>query len=99
MLSLIYNKIECFVADFKLSDKYAFSGTELIEYLNKNKILENKEEILEEFNNSLTYLSEEEWGTPLMLVVKDGEVVGHSNGFLSEETYVEFLKAQGIIGE
>ena len=34
-LWILNNKIECFVADFKLSDKYAFSGTELIEYLNK----------------------------------------------------------------
>ena len=72
-----------------------------INYLNMTDLsdLENGEAMLEEFNNSLTYLSEEEWGTPLMLVIKDGEVIGHSNGFLSEETYVEFLKEQGIIGE
>lgn len=72
-----------------------------INYLNMTDLsaLENSEEVLEEFNTSLTYLSEEEWGTPLMLVVKDGKVVGHSNGFISEETYVELLKNQGIIGE
>lgn len=34
-LWILNNKIECFVADFKLSDRYTFSGTELIEYLNK----------------------------------------------------------------
>ena len=34
-LWVLNNKIECFVADFKLSDRYTFSGTELIEYLNK----------------------------------------------------------------
>lgn len=72
-----------------------------INYLNMTDLnnLENKEAILEEFNNSLTYLNKEEWGTPLMLVVKDGEVVGHSNGYRSEENYVAFLKEQGLIGE
>ena len=61
--------------------------------------LENSKEVLTEFNTSLTYLSEEEWGTPLMLVVKDNEVVGHYNGYGSEDSYVKFLKEQGIIGE
>lgn len=80
-----------------IADKYNVK----INYLNMTDLsdLENSETILEEFNTSLTYLSEEEWGTPLMLVVQDGEVIGHSNGFVSEETYVNFLKEQGIIGE
>lgn len=32
---ILDNKIECFIADFKLSDKYTFNGTELLEFLNK----------------------------------------------------------------
>lgn len=32
---ILDNKIECFIADYKLSDKYTFNGTELIEFLNK----------------------------------------------------------------
>lgn len=80
-----------------IADKYNVK----INYLNMTDLsdLENSEQILEQFNTSLSYLSEEEWGTPLMLVVKDGKVIGHSNGFVSEDTYVEFLKEKGIIGE
>lgn len=32
---ILDNKIECFIADFKLSDQYTFNGTELLEFLNK----------------------------------------------------------------
>ena len=32
---ILENKIECFIADFKLSDQYIFNGTELLEFLNK----------------------------------------------------------------
>ena len=34
-----------------------------------------------------------------MMIVKDKEVVATSNGYLSENNYVKFLKDQGIIGE
>ena len=80
-----------------IADKYNVK----INYLNMTELnnLENSDEVLTEFNTSLTYLSEEEWGTPLMLVVKDNEVVGHYNGYGSEDSYVKFLKEQGIIGE
>lgn len=32
---ILENKIECFIADFKLSNQYTFNGTELLEFLNK----------------------------------------------------------------
>lgn len=32
---ILENEIECFIADFKLSDQYTFNGTELLEFLNK----------------------------------------------------------------
>ena len=32
---ILENKIECFIADFKLSDQYTFNGAELLEFLNK----------------------------------------------------------------
>ena len=60
---------------------------------------ENGTELINEFNSSLAYLQNEEWGTPLMMIVKDKEVVATSNGYLSENNYVKFLKDQGIIGE
>lgn len=80
-----------------LSDKYNVN----INYMNMTDLndLENKEQVIEEFNNSLTYLKEEEWGTPLMLIVKNSEVIANYNGYGSEEAYVMFLKENGIIGE
>lgn len=80
-----------------ITDKYDIK----INYLNMTELnnMENSQEVLTKFNTSLAYLSEEEWGTPLMLVVKDNEVVGHYNGYGSEESYINFLKEQGIIGE
>lgn len=72
-----------------------------INYFNVTELKdsENSEELITEFNSSLTYLQEEDWGTPLMLIVKDGEVIGSSKGYLSADSYVTFLKEQGIIGE
>lgn len=72
-----------------------------INYLNMTEIKneENGTELINEFNSSLAYLQKEEWGTPLMMIVKDKEVVATSNGYLSENNYVKFLKDQGIIGE
>lgn len=48
-------------------------------------------------SESLDYLSENEWGTPLLLVVKDKKVVDASNGFLDKASYEEFLKKNGFI--
>lgn len=72
-----------------------------INYLNMTEIKneENGTELINEFNSSLAYLQNEEWGTPLMMIVKDKKVVATSNGYLSENNYVKFLKDQGIIGE
>lgn len=55
------------------------------------------EEAVEKFENSLSYLTENKWGTPLMLIVKNGEVVAVQNGLLSEDGYVSFLQKNGIM--
>ena len=72
-----------------------------INYFNMTSLQEsdNSESLTQEFNSSLDYLNNDGWGTPLMLIVKNGEVISASNGFISEETYVKFLKSQGIIGD
>lgn len=72
-----------------------------INYLNLTEVQssENGSELIEEFNTSLSFLTEEEWGTPLMIVVKEKQVIGSSKGYHSEEDYVDFLKEQGFIGE
>lgn len=72
-----------------------------INYLNLTELQtsENASELMKEFSSSLTFLSEEEWGTPLMIVVKDKKVIANSNGYYSEQKYISFLKEQGFIGE
>ncbi|MDD2377436.1 MAG: thioredoxin family protein [Bacilli bacterium] len=55
------------------------------------------EEDYDEFLSSLSYLKEKEWGTPLMLVVENNEVIDNINGAASKEFYVEFLKENGFI--
>ena len=72
-----------------------------INYINLTEVQssENGSELLKEFKSSLKFLTEEEWGTPLMIVVKYNEVIGSSKGYHSEEDYISFLKKQGFIGE
>lgn len=50
-----------------------------------------------EFLSSLDYLKEENWGTPLMLVVEGKKVVDTSNGFKDKETYIKFLQETNFI--
>lgn len=72
-----------------------------INYFNLSELQasENASDLIKEFTSSLTFLSEEEWGTPLMIVVKDKKVIANSNGYYSEQKYTSFLKEQGFIGE
>ena len=72
-----------------------------INYLNLTELKseENGTELVEKFNSSLEFYTKEEWGTPLMIIVKDKEVIGSSKGYHSIEDYVEFLKKKGIISE
>lgn len=60
---------------------------------------ENSTELIAEFNSSLSFLTEEQWGTPLMIIVKNKEVIANSKGFLSTNNYISFFKEHGIIGE
>lgn len=47
---------------------------------------------------STTYFKEnEDWGTPLMLIAKDGDAVIADSGFLSKEATLSFLKENNII--
>ena len=55
------------------------------------------EEETEKFNNSLKYLSENEWGTPLTLIIKNGEVIDSANGLLDYDGYVKLFEDNGLI--
>ena len=65
-----------------------------INYLNMTNL---NEEEAEKFRNSLDYLKNEEWGTPLTLIIKNGKVIDTANGLLDKDGYVELFKKNEII--
>lgn len=47
------------------------------------------------FSSSLAYLNSEEWGTPLVLIVQNGEVIAENNGYVELGTIKSFFEANG----
>ncbi len=47
------------------------------------------------FNSSLAYLNSEEWGTPLVLIVQNGEVLAENNGYVELDQIKEFFTSNG----
>ena len=43
------------------------------------------------------YMSQNEWGTPLNLLYKDGKRIAELNGYVSSDELVEFLKENKVI--
>lgn len=48
------------------------------------------------FQNSLDYLNSEEWGTPLTLIVQNGEVIDANNGYVELESLKKFFSKNGL---
>lgn len=48
------------------------------------------------FSNSLEYLSTEDWGTPLTLIVQNKEVIDSNNGYVELESIKSFFKENGL---
>ena len=48
------------------------------------------------FSNSLEYLSQEDWGTPLTLIVQNGKVIAANNGYIELEGIKAFFKENGL---
>lgn len=65
--------------------------------INALNITNLSEEEKESLNSTLEYLSVNDWGTPLLLVVKDNQVVDASSGYLDKATYEAFLTKNGFI--
>lgn len=65
-----------------------------INYLDITKL---SDEERGKFTKYLTYLDENEWGTPLTVIVKNGEVLDSVNGELDHDGYVEVFKKNGFI--
>lgn len=69
-----------------------------INYFVLNNI--NTEELQNQFLSSLDYYDEnEEFGTPLTLIVKDKKAVAARDGFYSKNDYITFFKTNGFINE
>lgn len=75
-------------------NEVADSNNITINYLNITKLSE--EESIK-FNDSLDYLKDNKWGTPLTLIIKDGKVVDSANGLLDKDGYTELFKKNGFI--
>lgn len=64
-----------------------------INYINTDKLTEDD---WTKFQDSLDYLKNEEWGTPLILVVEDGKLIDQNSGYTELEKTKEFFKNNGL---
>lgn len=48
------------------------------------------------FTESLDYLKNEQWGTPLTLIVQNGEAIAENNGYVELDTIKEFFTNNGF---
>ena len=65
-----------------------------INYLDLTKLSQEEREKLSKY---LPFLDEIEWGTPLTLIVKNGEVLDSVNGALDYDGYVKLFKNNDLI--
>lgn len=65
--------------------------------INYLDILKLSSEEQKKFTKYLTYLTENDWGTPLTLIVKNGEVIDSAEGERDYDGYVELFKKNGFI--
>lgn len=79
---LVYNQIV---------DEYGID----VNYLNISYLTEEEGT---EFQSSVSYFEEnEEWGTPITFILKDGEVVSYLDGYNQKESVVSFLEDEGVL--
>lgn len=50
----------------------------------------------DKFNNSLSYYTENEWGTPLTLIVQKGQIVDVNSGYTDLNTIKNFFTKNGL---
>jgi len=77
-------------------NKVAAANDITVNYVNTDSL--TKEEA-NDFYYSLTFYSKEEWGTPLLLIVRNKEVIDSSIGLVTEDILIDFLKKNDIIKE
>lgn len=64
-----------------------------INFINVDELDEDE---ITKFTDSLDFFSENEWGTPLMLIIQDGKVLDYSNGLLEYDGYINLLNDVGM---
>ncbi len=64
-------------------------------YIDISKIVTDED--YEKFINTDSYLTENEWGTPLSLLYKDGKLVDTISGYVTETEVTNFLKENNVI--
>lgn len=74
----------------KIADEYGIT----INYLNITNLSSEERGKLSKY---VSYLDENEWGTPLTLIVNNGKVIDSANGLLDEEGYIKLFKDNGFI--
>ena len=65
----------------------------VINYIDTDKF---SEEDWTTFNKSLSYYTENEWGTPLTLIVQNGQIVDVNSGYTDLTTIKNFFKENGF---
>ena len=74
----------------EIADEYGIE----INYINVNTLTQEQSGKLSKY---ISFLGENEWGTPLTLIVNNGEVIDSANGLLDKEGYVNLFKKSNII--
>ena len=64
-----------------------------INYIDTDKLTEDN---YETFTNSVSYLKENEWGTPTTLIVQNGDSVDVNSGYVELDTIKEFFTKNGF---
>lgn len=65
-----------------------------VNYINTDNI--TSEEDFTKFENSLDYLKNEEWGTPLVLIVNSGRVIDSNSGYTELSVIKKFFTKNGF---
>lgn len=65
----------------------------IVNYINTEKFSQDD---WNTFNSSINYLSETEWGTPLTLIVQNGDSVAENNGYTELDDIKDFFKKNGF---
>lgn len=85
-----------YCTEFKKSIEEAMKDYNFMVYYLDTDSLKNEEEFNELIATD-SYMSENEWGTPLNLLYKDGKRIDVLNGYVSADELIHFLKDNKVV--